>query len=133
MAWNLHAIAAPFAAVVTGSVVAQWLASTGYTTAANGKRTPVYDTAAPVDVRVQSLSTPELALLDGMNIQGIKRAVYVSAHVQGDDRKDGKGGDLLKFDYHGEPTTWLVVTVLEDWDQSGWCKVACVKQIDATA
>lgn len=128
MVMNLHAIAAPFAAIVTGKTSATWLRSTGYTTAASGKRTPAYDTVPNVDIRVQSLSTDELKLLDGMNIQGIKRAVYVSAKISAADRKDGKGGDLLQFG----GATWLAVVILEDWDQSGWCKVALTKQMDAT-
>lgn len=129
MAMNLHAIAAPIVAIVTGGATAVWLRSTGYATSPAGARTPTFTTIPAVDIRVQSLSTPELALLDGMNIQGVKRAVYVSAHVEGADRKDGKGGDLLQFG----GATWLVATVLEDWDQSGWCKAAVVKQLDATA
>ena len=124
---NLHAIAAPFAAIVTGATTATWLQSAGYTTSPAGKRTPTYNTST-IDVRVQSVSTPELALLDGMGIQGVKRAVYASAHIAAADRKTGAGGDLLQF--NGE--TWLVVAVLEDWDASGWCKVAVTKQMDAT-
>jgi len=127
MAMNLHAIAAPFVAIVTGTTTATWLQSSGYTTNPAGMRTPTF-TATTIDVRVQSMSTPELALMDGMGIQGIKRAVYAAGHLAAADRKTGAGGDLLQF--HGE--TWLVVAVLEDWDQSGWSKVAVTKQMDPT-
>jgi len=127
MAFNLHAIAAPFSAIVSGATAGQWQQSTGYETSAAGKREPAYAEAAPIDLRVQALSGPELQLLDSLNIQGTKRAIYANGDLQGADRKDGKGGDLLTFD----GSVWLVATVLETWGASGWCKVAVTKQIDA--
>jgi hypothetical protein len=126
MAFNLHAIAAPFAAIVTGADTAVWRESSGYTTAPGAKRVPAYVDHADTDIRVQALSGDELALVDSLNIQGLKRGVYVSAPVKPIDRASGQGGDLLVF--HG--ATWLVVAELEAWDNSEWCKVAVTKQID---
>ena len=126
MAMNLHAIAAPFVAIVSGATAGFWRAAYSYETLASGKRVPLYGTDVPIDLRVQSLSGRELALMDGLNIQGIMRAVYAPGDIQGADRKDGKGGDLLIFD--GD--TWLVATVLETWTASDWCKVVAVKQVD---
>jgi len=129
VAFNLHAIAAPFTAVVSGATVALWQRSVGYATDPAGKRVPAYAVGLDVDLRVQALSGDELALLDSLNIQGIRRAAYASGDMQGADRKDGKGGDLLTFG----GAVWLVATVLETWDNSGWCKVALVKQTDMVA
>lgn len=133
MGMNLHAIAAPIVGAVTGTTTGDWWENTGYTTDAAGKRTPGYDKHLGVDMRVQSMTMPELTLMDGLNIQGIKRGVYMQGAVKAVDRAGGEGGDLLIFpDQYGINAVWLVVAVLEAWDQgSGWTKVAVTKQIDA--
>lgn len=129
MTMNLHAIAAPFAAVVTGATLALWRESTGYTDGPGAKRVPSYTDHPDTDVRVQAMSSGDLQLLDSMNIQGVKRIVFASAALKAVDRAAGKGGDLLVFG----GATWLVAAMLEEWDQSGWCKVALTKQLDPPA
>ena len=129
MAMNLHAIAAPFTAIVTGATLGLWQKSSGYTTDAAGKRVSAYTDFPGTDMRVQAMSGPELALIDGMGIQGILRAVYLPGDVKGVDRSGKGGGDLLTFN----GAVWLVRAVLETWDGSGWCKVAVTKQMDTPA
>lgn len=129
MTMNLHALAAPFAAVITGATLALWRESNGYTTAPGAKRVPVYIDHPDTDVRVQAASSGDLQLLDSMNIQGVKRIVFASAPLKAIDRAASKGGDLLVFG----GATWLVEAMLEEWDQSGWCKVAVTKQLDPPA
>lgn len=137
MSMNLHAIAAPIVAVVTGAVTATWMRSTGYVydPSGNGARVPSYDSTA-VDIRVQALEGDDLTLLDSLNIQGIKRKIYMNGNVEGVDRAGKGGGDLIVFGTDaGTPaalrgTTWLARLVLETWDASGWCCVAVTKQID---
>lgn len=122
---NLHAIAGPIVAVVNPTVMGDLLVSMGSTTDDTGFRTPAYTTTSNVPMQVQALSGPELALTEGLNIQGVKRAVYLYGNVEGINRVDAKGGDLLKFG----GKTWLVVAVLETWDGPGWCKVAVTEQM----
>jgi len=130
MAMNLHAIAAPFVAIVTGATSGLWQESMGYSTNAAGKREPVYTSHPDTDMRVQALSARELAHMDSLNIQGILRKVYLNGYVKGVDRAGTGGGDLLTFNN----AVWLVRAELEAWDSgSGWCCVAVSKQMDVPA
>lgn len=121
---NLHAIAAPLVGVINENVVGDLATNQGYTTDAAGRRTPTLVTTAGVRMQVQALSGPELAQLDGLNIQGVKRGVYLHGDVQGVNRPEAKGGDLLRF----SGKEWLVVAVLETWGEAQWCKVAVTLQ-----
>ena len=121
---NLHAIASPLVAAVNPNVTGTLRDNQGYTTTAAGKREPVYGETTGVLMQVQALAGPELALVDGLNIQGVKRAVYLFGDVQGVVRPDAKGGDILLF----SDRVWLVIAVLETWGVAEWCKVAVVLQ-----
>ena len=134
---NLFALASPVVSIVNSPVVGRLVRHTGYTTAANGKRTPSYASPETLAMQVQALSGPELALVEGLNIQGVKRAVHLPGDVRGVDRQNGTGGDLITFGTAGNipaglrGTTWLVTIVLETWDSAGWCRVAITKQVNA--
>jgi len=121
---NLHAIAAPLVGVINGNVVGDIRVNQGYVTDAAGRRTPNYTNMPGVRMQVQALSGPELAQLDGLNIQGVKRGVYLFGDIQGAVRPEAKGGDVLVFSNR----VWLVVTVLETWGEAQWCKVVVVLQ-----
>ena len=126
MAMNLHAVAAPIAGVVSGTTLGVWRRNAGtYTTDAAGNRTPDYVDTPDTPMQVQALQGGDLKLVESLNIQGVKRAVYMAGDVQGVDRTSGKGGDLLEFD----GAAWLVTLVLETWTGSDWCKVAVTKQL----
>lgn len=131
---KMHAIAAPLAGIVNPPVPGDWLRSTGYTTSAAGLRTPSYDAPVAYKMQVQALTGEELKQLDSLNVQGIKRAIHLPGDVQGADRANSMGGDLITFGSGaGVPaglqgTTWLVLMVMETWDASDWCRVAVVKQ-----
>jgi hypothetical protein len=120
---NLHGIVAKSVGAVNPMVTASVKISTGYTTAADGERTPGYATPVPATVQVQALQASELALVEGLNIQGIKRAVYLNGRWDGLVRPTKKGGDLITM-LNGD--IWLVIVVLEYWPD--WCKVAVVLQ-----
>jgi hypothetical protein len=51
--------------------------------------------------------------------------VYLYGDVQGVNRPEAKGGDVLLF--HGR--IWLVIAVLETWGAAEWCKVAVAEQM----
>jgi hypothetical protein len=122
---NLHAIAGPIVAAVNPTIVGQLRVSIGTTIDAAGARSPLFETVNDVAMQVQALTGPELAHVDGLNIQGTKRAVYLYGDVQGVNRPAAKGGDMLVFNGR----IWLVVAVLETWDRAEWCKVAVVEQM----
>jgi len=105
-----------------------WKQSTGYTSDAAGKRTPSY-TSTPVDAQVQGLSASDLKHIDGLNIQGVMRSVVMYGNVQGVNRVNQQGGDILQFPEvpNGTVRDWLVVQVMETWPE--WCRVVVVLQV----
>jgi hypothetical protein len=107
---------------INGNILVTWTRPDGtFLTDAAGHRTANVTTST-VAAQVQALSANDLQHIDGLNIQGIKRAVYLYGDVQGIVRSDQKGGDILTFSGHD----WRVVQVLETWHQ--WCKVVVVMQ-----
>jgi hypothetical protein len=100
-----------------------------------GTRSSGYTAFPGLQMQVQALSAEDLQHLDGLNQQQTVRAVYMNGQVQGVQRPDVQGGDILQI-----PTgltaatgatfdTWLVKQVIEGWDIDGWCKVAVVLQM----
>jgi len=62
--------------------------------------------------------------LDGLNIQGTVRAIYLRGTLAGVVRPNQTGGDIVKRKNDAE--SWLVVKVLESWPD--WTKAAIVLQ-----
>jgi hypothetical protein len=120
---NLNSIANGLVRAVTPNEQLSIQVSTGYTTAANGKRTPTYAAAVTAFGQVQALSASEIQKLDFLNIQGERSAIYIDGRVDGLIRDKKKGGDLIT---RPDQTVWLVVNVLEYW--TDWCKVAVTRQ-----
>jgi hypothetical protein len=107
---------------VNSNILVTWTRPDGtFLTDAAGHRV-ANTTSSTVSAQVQALSANDLQHIDGLNIQGVKRAVYMYGDVQGIVRADQKGGDILTFGGHD----WRVVQVLETWPQ--WCKVVVVMQ-----
>jgi hypothetical protein len=131
---NLHAAVRGPIQTVNPDLTAVYYSSQPPTTAADGQRTPVY-IQTPAQVQVQALSGKDLRHESFMNIQGVKRSVYMFGNTQGVSRPDVKGGDLLAFPQvrGGANQLWLVVIVLESWspDPASWCKLGVVLQSDA--
>lgn len=119
---NLRQIANSAIVSVNPNTTVSVLKSTGYTIGDGRRQTPSY--AAPVvgPAQLQALDGSELKQLDGLNIQGVIRGIYLRGAVAGVVRPDGVGGDLILI---GDQT-WLVVKVLESWPT--WTKAAIVLQ-----
>ncbi len=125
---NLHAIVRGAITTVNPDVVATYRRSTGYTTAADGRQVPAYTDVPNVPVQVQALSFQDLQHLSGLNIQGVRRALYLYGTAMGVVRNLQRGGDLFVFapGILPEGTTWLVAHVIEQWGPGAeWCK-ACI-------
>lgn len=103
--------------------------STGFTTSASGLRTPSYDTFTG-PIQLQSASGRDIQHLNGMNITGIIRKIYLDGRWDSLVRSSLKGGDLFVFCDFGEEveSVWLVTPVTEQWET--WCSVMVVRQID---
>ena len=105
------------------------LRSTGYTIGAGAKQVPSY--AAPVSgpAQIQALDADDIKQLDGLNIQGTIRAIYLRGTLAGVMRPNQTGGDLVTIAAPAPVAlrgTWLVVKVLESWPD--WAKAAIVLQ-----
>lgn len=123
---NLHGLAAGLVGAVNPFVTATLQVSTGYMTDAAGKQTPTYAAPATVSVQVQALTYKDLQQLDGLNLQGTRRAIYIAGVVQGLVRATRQGGDLITITSGESAGVWLVAQVIEAWPD--WTKVAVTLQ-----
>ena len=120
---DLYGLVSPVTSVVNAEIWAQWQRNIGYTTAADGSRTPVYAPSRPVLIEMQALSGRDLMQIGDLNIQGVTAAVYAPTWIEGVERPFSKGGDLLTITEEvpiggaprGVATTWLTTQVLERW------------------
>jgi len=121
---DLRGIANGVSGVVNANEAVSVLRSTGYTIGAGAKQIPAY--AAPVSgfAQVQALDANDLKQLDGLNIQGVIKAIYLRGALAGVVRPNQTGGDIVLRNNGSEK--WLVVKVLEGW--TGWTKAAIVLQ-----
>ena len=86
-------------------------------------RVPAYQTIN-IQAQIQAVTSDDLKLMDGLNIQGYHRCVYLNSRALGAVRNEMKGGDLFLFG--GQ--TWKVTLVPEDWDDCGWSRVIVTLQ-----
>lgn len=126
---NLHAAVAGAIGAVNPFVDVTVSQSTGYTTNAAGQRTPTYSTFT-ASVQAQSLSYTDLQKADSLNIQGVRRAIYMNGVADGVVRVGKQGGDVLTFPSGTFPEgdVWLCAMVLESWSQAGWTKLCITLQ-----
>ena len=124
---NLHGIAGPAIGAVNPFVPGTVQVSNGtYTTAPDGTRTPGYDTFAGVLMQVQALTYKDLMQVDGLNLNGTRRAIYMNGRADGVVRSLLKGGDLITLTDGPNAGTWLVALTLEQFPD--WCKLAVTLQ-----
>lgn len=93
--------------------------------ASNGfKQVPKYKT---VDCKgnVQALQYKDLIQVEGLNLNGTRRKIYLYGVAEATVRALMKGGDVIT-DAAGN--VWLTAMVLEQW--LGWCSVAVTLQLE---
>ena len=128
---NLQSLTASAVSAVNPMVSCSLQVSTGSVTNADFSKSPSYAVPVTVMGQIQALTFSDLSQLDGLNIQGIKRAIYLQGDIEGLLRPSGKGGDLITMP---DGSIWLVVIVLEAWGQNtgktggNWCKCAVTLQ-----
>lgn len=119
---DLRGIANSVSSTVNPNVIATVLRSTGYTVGAGRKQVPSYAPPVTGPAQLQALDGKDLDQLDGLNVQGTIRALYLRGVLAGVVRPDSTGGDIIQI----AGRNWLVVKVLESWPT--WTKVAIVLQ-----
>lgn len=127
--FNVRALANKYIQVTNKNQEINWVQSNGYVTDDAGKRTPKTITLT-VDAQVQALSATDLKHIDGLNITGVMRSVYMYGNAAGVVRADQIGGDILVFPEvpGGCNKNWLINQVIETW--SDWCHVIVTLQVE---
>lgn len=126
---DLRGLANGVSSTINPNVTVSVERSTGYTIGTGRKQVPSYATAVVGPAQIQALDGDDLKQLDGLNIQGNIKAVYLRGVLAGVLRPDGTGGDLITIMSPAPAQlvgTWLVVKVLEGWPT--WTKAAIVLQ-----
>jgi len=126
---NLRGLANKYTRLTNNNIQVNWVQSTGYVTDSAGKRVPTTITLT-VEAQVQALSTSDLKHIDGLNIMGVMRTVYLYGNAAGVVRADQIGGDILRFPEvpNGTIRNWLITQVVETWPD--WCHVIVTLQQD---
>jgi hypothetical protein len=123
---RLHGIVAPIVGSINPNITVKIHPSIGYIENSSGVRKPNYGEPFPLLGQVQSLTYTDIITLNGLNITGIRRAVYLSGDIEGIVRVNQQGGDLIELP---DGSVWLVAYVLENYAlTSGWVKVAVTMQ-----
>ena len=128
---NLHAAVIGNIVAVNPNIPAMLKASTGDTIADDGLPTPTYATPANISVQVQALTYRDIQQIDGLNLNGTRRAMYAFGEIDMLVRATNKGGDLITIASGVHAGTWLVAMVLETWGDglpAAFCKVAVTLQ-----
>ena len=120
---NLHAIVSGAIAAVNPMIVVGIQRSSGYTKDSSFRQVPQYSASVPTSAQVQPLTYKELEQLDGLNLQGTRKSIYINGAVAGAVRAAEVGGDLVTMP---DGSVWLVVLIFEQWPD--WCKAAITLQ-----
>lgn len=126
MGMNLHASVRGIISAVNSPVPAALFLSTGRQQNADFTLTPTYAPPLLASAQVQSLTFRDIMQVDGLNLQGTRRAIYLNGKIDGLVRPTGQGGDIVLIRQGAHRGAWLVAIVLEQW--SDWVKVAVTLQ-----
>lgn len=123
---NLNAIVGPVCASINDWVTAYMQQSQGYATEGDGSRVPAYGPMTPMQVQLQALQYNDLMQVNGLNITGIRHAMYINGAWEPVVRSQREGGDLVTLP---DGSVWLIVFLFENWARTGgWSKVCVTLQ-----
>ena len=97
----------------------------GQTIGAGRKQVPEYYDDVTVTIQLQPMNAGEIRHVDGLNIQGLVKAIYINGSYYGVNRTMQKGGDLFIID----GKTWLVIEPSELW--TDWTRCLACLQVDS--
>ena len=110
---NLHSIVSGAISVVNPPQSISVRVSTGNTVNADGSVSPSYAAPVKVTANVTALAYNDIIQADSLNIQGVRRKIYINGDIDGLVRAENKGGDLITLP---DGTIWLVAMITEHWD-----------------
>ena len=119
---RLRAIANAAVNAVNKNVAVTIYRYDGWTVGEGRRREAAYKAAERTTCQMQALDSDDLKQIDGLNLTGTIRAVYVNGVVKGVSAPEEKGGDILEIGSQ----RWLVTKVLEGWPT--WTKAVVVLQ-----
>jgi hypothetical protein len=126
---DLRSISNSVSNAVNANMIVTVTASTGYTIGAGLRQVPSYAVGVTGPAQIQALDFAALRQIEGLNLQGDFKVIYLRGVLAGVIRPDSTGGDLVIIAapapaiYRG---TWLVTKVLESWPL--WSKCAITLQ-----
>ena len=128
---NLHGIVAPYVGAVNPLAPVSIQVSTGPSApSADGTQTPTYADPVTVSGQIQPITSGDLQQLDGINLGGVRWKIYINGNIDGINRPERKGGDLITISTGPHQGVWLTVQILESWPD--WCVAAIVQQNDGS-
>lgn len=120
---NLHKIANSAIRRVNPNISAILKKYSGETIGPGRKPVPSYLPDQNVTIQLQPISRGDMQHVDGLNIQGLAKVIYVNGNYFSVQREMEQGGDI--FVINGEQ--WLVVEPVELWPD--WCRLIAVLQV----
>ena len=114
---NLRGIANSLTSIVNPNISIIGRRYKGETMGVGRKPIPEYYPDEALTAQLQPLSGGDLKHVDGLNVQGIVKSLYINGDYYGANRTLQKGGDIFIIDGR----EWLVVDHIELWPD--WCRV----------
>jgi hypothetical protein len=126
---DLRGIANAASDTVNPNILVTVKRSSGYTVGAGQKQVPSYAPGVIGPAQIQALDSSDLKQIDGMNLQGVLRTIFLKGNLAGVVRVQSKGGDIVIIPAPSiHQGTWLIAKVLETWEL--WVKAVIVLQVN---
>jgi len=121
---DLRGMANSSTSVVNSNILVTIHQSIGFTIGSGGKQIPSYSNGISGYAQIQAMDSEDLKQLDGINVQGVVRQIYLRGLLAGVIRPNQIGGDIIMI----SNKKWLVTKVLETWPE--WTRAVIVLQSD---
>lgn len=121
---DLRGIANGVTSAVNKNQIVNVKRAVSYQMGAGRRQIPIYQDPVSGPAQIQPADSDDLKQVDGLNVQGVYRTIFLRGRLAGVIRADGTGGDLVT-DTNGDE--WLVVKVLEAWPT--WTKALICQQL----
>lgn len=123
---NLHRIVSGAVGAVNPRIYVSVQVSLGDSVNADFTTTPKFAPAVTVLAQVQPVTWRDIQQIEGLNLQGTRKSIYLNGQIDGLVRPTNQGGDIITFP---DGTVWLVAMILEAFNiTAGWTKAAITQQ-----